>query len=60
VAVAFGSVIAGSAILGVVGALLALPFAATAQAFLSGYRQHFEVDDSTVARQRRNRKGRTS
>ncbi len=40
VAVAFGSVIVGSALLGVVGALLALPFAATVQAFISGYLQH--------------------
>ena len=35
----------GSALLGVVGALLALPFAATMQAFISGYRQHFEVEE---------------
>ncbi len=38
VAVAFGSVIAGAALLGVVGALLSLPFAATAQAFISSWR----------------------
>ena len=31
-----GSVLVGSALLGVVGALLALPFAATMQAFISG------------------------
>lgn len=35
VAVAFGAVIAGSALMGIVGALLALPFAATVQAFVS-------------------------
>lgn len=35
VAVAFGAVIAGSALMGIVGALLALPFAATVQAFIS-------------------------
>ncbi len=49
VAVAYGSVIAGGALLGVVGALLALPFAATAQAFVSGYRQHFDVEEDTLA-----------
>lgn len=49
VAVAYGSVIAGGALLGVVGALLALPFAATAQAFVSGYRQHFDVEEATLA-----------
>ena len=49
VAVAYGSVIAGAALLGVVGALLALPFAATAQAFVSGYRQHFDVEEDTLA-----------
>ena len=40
VAVAFGSVLVGAALLGVVGALLALPFAATVQAFVSGYLHH--------------------
>ena len=35
VALAFGSVIAGTALLGIVGAFLALPVAATAQAFTS-------------------------
>ena len=38
VALAFGSVIAGTALLGVVGAFLALPVAATAQAFVSSWR----------------------
>ncbi len=38
VALAFGSVIAGVALLGVIGALLALPFAATAQAFATSWR----------------------
>ncbi len=58
VAVAYGSVIAGGALLGVVGALLALPFAATTQAFVSGYRQHFEVEEDTLAEsaQRRDRR----
>ena len=35
VALAFGSVIAGTALLGIIGAFLALPVAATAQAFIS-------------------------
>jgi predicted PurR-regulated permease PerM len=58
VAVAFGSVLVGAALLGVVGALLALPFAATAQAFISGYRQHHEVAEDTLA-QSAERRGRT-
>lgn len=49
VAVAFGSVLAGAALLGVVGALLALPFAATAQAFISGYRQHHDVEEDALS-----------
>jgi len=48
VAVAFGSVLAGAALLGVVGALLALPFAATAQAFIAGYRQHHDVEEDAL------------
>ena len=57
VAVAFASVLIGSALLGVVGALLALPFAATAQAFVAGYRQHFDVEEDalTESAQRRGR-----
>lgn len=43
VTVAFGSVIAGSLLLGAVGALLAIPAAATAQAFLSSYLERGEV-----------------
>ncbi len=43
VTVAFGSVIAGGLLLGVVGALLALPAAATVQAFLSSYVERQEV-----------------
>jgi predicted PurR-regulated permease PerM len=49
VTVAFGAVIAGGAILGVIGALLALPFTATVQAFISTYAQHHEVDERTLA-----------
>ena len=37
VALAFGSVIAGTALMGIVGAFLALPVAATAQAFISSW-----------------------
>ena len=62
VAVAYGSVIAGAALLGVVGALLALPFAATTQAFVAGYRQHHDVAEDTLAEsaQRRGRFGNRS
>ena len=45
VAVAFGSVLVGAALLGVVGALLALPFAATVQAFISGYLYHRDLGE---------------
>ena len=55
VAVAFGSVLAGAALLGVVGALLALPFAATAQAFISGYRQHHEIEEDLLTRSAKRR-----
>ena len=37
VALAFGAVIAGTALLGIVGAFLALPVAATAQAFTTSW-----------------------
>lgn len=49
-AVAFGSVIAGTAILGPVGALLALPVSATLQGFISTYasRYNVEVDVDSV------------
>jgi predicted PurR-regulated permease PerM len=59
VAVAFGAVIAGAAVLGVVGALLALPFTATVQAFISTYAQQHDIDEKTLAesRQRRGRRG---
>jgi predicted PurR-regulated permease PerM len=58
VAVAFGAVLAGAALLGIVGALLSLPFAATLQAFISGYRQQHEVAEDTLARSAR-RRGRS-
>jgi len=47
-AVAFGTVIAGAAILGPVGAVLALPAAAVGQAFLSTYIQRHEVVESAL------------
>jgi len=50
-AVAFGSVIAGAALLGIVGALLAIPVAATTQAVVASVAQRHEVaDDLTVGR----------
>jgi predicted PurR-regulated permease PerM len=42
-AVAFGAVIAGGAILGPIGALLALPAAASVQALVSTYLRRYEV-----------------
>lgn len=44
-AVAFGSVIAGVAVLGAPGALLALPIGASLQAFLGTYIRRYEVAD---------------
>jgi predicted PurR-regulated permease PerM len=46
--VAFGAVIAGGAILGPVGALLALPAAASLQAFASTWIRHYEVVTSPL------------
>ncbi|WP_406287148.1 AI-2E family transporter [Embleya sp. NBC_00896] len=42
-AVAFGAVIAGASLLGVVGALVAIPVAATAQAFVGSYLHRYAV-----------------
>ncbi|MEU6060452.1 MULTISPECIES: AI-2E family transporter [Streptomyces] len=42
-AVAFGSVIAGTALLGAVGALIAIPAVATLQAFLGAYVRRYDV-----------------
>ncbi|MGV9452312.1 AI-2E family transporter [Streptomyces sp. NPDC003635] len=44
-AVAFGSVIAGTALLGAVGALIAIPVVATLQAFLGAYVKRYDVTD---------------
>ena len=48
-AVAFGSVLAGAAVLGPIGALLALPAAATIQGFLSSYLSYYDVVSVNVA-----------
>ncbi len=61
-AIAFGSAIAGGAVLGAVGAVLAIPAAAMAQAVLSNVGERHEVIDShltnTLPRRRVNRKSR--
>ncbi|MER6856606.1 AI-2E family transporter [Streptomyces pilosus] len=44
-AVAFGSVVAGTALLGAVGALIAIPAVATLQAFLGAYVKRYDVTD---------------
>ncbi|WUP44712.1 AI-2E family transporter [Streptomyces sp. NBC_00259] len=44
-AVAFGSVIAGTALLGAVGALIAIPAVATLQAFLGAYVKRYAVTE---------------
>lgn len=44
-AVAFGSVIAGAAVLGAVGALIAIPAVATLQGFLAAYVKRYAVTD---------------
>jgi predicted PurR-regulated permease PerM len=44
-AVAFGMVVAGSAILGPVGALLSLPAGASIQAFANAYVRRYEVEE---------------
>ena len=49
-AVSFGSAIAGGTLLGVPGALMALPVAATVQAFVSTYLHRHEVVDSSLTR----------
>ncbi len=56
-AVAFGSVIAGAAVLGVIGALLALPAAATIQAVLSSTAPRHEVSEDllSMSQERRSR-----
>lgn len=58
-AVAFGSVIAGTALLGAVGALIAIPVVATLQAFLGAYVRRYDVtDDPRVGGHHRQGAGR--
>ena len=47
-AIAFGAAIAGGAVLGPVGAILALPVAASVQAFGSMYGQHHDVIETRL------------
>lgn len=58
-AVAFGSVVAGTALLGPVGALIAIPAIATLQAFLGAYVKRYTVtDDPRVHGHRRRDRGK--
>jgi predicted PurR-regulated permease PerM len=54
-AVAFGSVIAGTALLGAVGALISIPAVATLQAFLGAYVKRYAVTDDPRVHGHRNR-----
>ena len=56
-AVAFGSVIAGTALLGAVGALIAIPATATLQAFLGAYIKRYDVTDDPRMHGRTRRRG---
>ncbi|MFC9457809.1 AI-2E family transporter [Streptomyces sp. NPDC058430] len=56
-AVAFGSVIAGTALLGAVGALIAIPAVATLQAFLGAYVRRYDVTDDPRVHGHRTRSG---
>ncbi|WP_415949314.1 AI-2E family transporter [Streptomyces sp. KLOTTS4A1] len=56
-AVAFGSVIAGTALLGAVGALIAIPAVATLQAFLGAYVKRYDVMDDPRVHGHRRRSG---
>ncbi|MEV6105658.1 AI-2E family transporter [Streptomyces sp. NPDC051940] len=58
-AVAFGSVIAGAALMGAVGALIAIPATATLQGFLGAYVTRYEVDPDAHAPRPRRGRGRT-
>ncbi len=57
-AVAFGSVIAGTALMGAVGALIAIPATATLQAFLGAYVKRYEVTADPRAGFRARRRSR--
>ncbi|APE37450.1 AI-2E family transporter [Nocardia mangyaensis] len=54
-AVAFGAVIAGAALLGPTGALLAIPVTATLQGFAAAYVRRYEVTEDTPVRPRKKR-----
>lgn len=56
-AVAFGSVIVGTALLGAVGALIAIPAVATLQAFLGAYVKRYDVTDDPRVHGHRRRSG---
>ncbi|MFJ8824307.1 AI-2E family transporter [Streptomyces sp. NPDC102467] len=58
-AVAFGSVIVGTALLGAVGALIAIPAVATLQAFLGAYVKRYDVTDDPRVHGHRRRGGAT-
>ncbi|MCX6536646.1 MAG: AI-2E family transporter [Actinobacteria bacterium] len=47
-AVAFGAAIAGGAVLGPIGAVLALPFAAMVQGFVSNWGKRYEIVDNPL------------
>ncbi|MDF4253066.1 AI-2E family transporter [Streptomyces sp. WMMB303] len=57
-AVAFGSVVAGASLLGVVGALVAIPATATLQGFLGAYVKRYDVPGDADAPRLRRRRGR--
>ncbi|MGP3986701.1 AI-2E family transporter [Streptomyces sp. 3N207] len=56
-AVAFGSVIAGTSLMGVVGALVAIPAMATLQGFLGAYVKRYDVSDERPGRRTWGRRG---
>jgi hypothetical protein len=56
-AVAFGAVIAGGAIAGPIGALLALPAAASVQSLVSSYARRYEVMASPLTAEQSPGKG---
>ena len=58
-AVAFGSVIAGTSLLGVVGALIAIPATATLQGFLGAYVKRYDVADERAGKGARARRRRS-
>jgi predicted PurR-regulated permease PerM len=59
-AVAFGSVIAGTALMGAVGALIAIPAVATLQAFLGAYVKRYDVTDDPRVHGRHQPRGQGS